>query len=261
MKCVTCGIDYTTTYNYERHLSTLKHQQKVKDTTNCVVCGKQYKTRNGLWKHGKICQPTTVDQVKQDPNLILHVMEQMMRQQESMMLLMKQNQELLSSPTIINSPNSNNKFNLQVFLNEECKDAINWQDFIDNLPVTLADIDVHSNLTDKITATICTELERLGVYRRPIHCLDIKRKKNCVKDKNEWKKEATDVVRKGIGEVSNKFKFVLHDWAKKNPEWHENQGLAEQFIDMMNVYMREPDEDKCIQYLYKKVSLDDKKKN
>ena len=130
-------------------------------------------------------------------------MEQMMRQQESMMLLMKQNQELLSSPTIINSPNSNNKFNLQVFLNEECKDAINWQDFIDNLPVTLADIDVHSNLTDKITATICTELERLGVYRRPIHCLDIKRKKNCVKDKNEWKLKCQILAEKYFGIIKD----------------------------------------------------------
>ena len=134
---------------------------------------------------------------------------------------------------------------------EQYKDAMNWEEFISTLEL----------MTPNIIPIMIEKIKELGLYRRPIHCLDIKRKKNCVKDKNEWKKEATDVVRKGIGEVSNKFKFVLHDWAKKNPEWHENQGLAEQFIDMMNIYMREPDEDKCMQYLYKKVSLDDKKKN
>ena len=152
-----------------------------------------------------------------------------------------------------NSVNSHNKFNLQFFLNEQCKDAINWSDFIQNIKVSLEDIDVQSNITDKVIGTICKELDTLGLYKRPIHCTDVKRHKSCIKDNNEWKKDPA-LLEKGIKLVSGKYQKVINDDCLSTPKWFEDQELTEKIMDRMNVYMKEPEE-KCMAEILKHAGI------
>lgn len=241
--CEACSYSTCVKSDFLKHLGTNKHQTNTNVFT-CVVCEKKYKSRMGLWRHGKLCKPTTVEQVKQDPNLIQYVMEQLTKQNETIQMLTTK----IGNNNVTNSiiSNSNNKqFNLQFFLNEQCKDAVNWTDFIQNITVSLSDMDVCGNITEKVTVAICSELDRLGLYKRPLHCTDVKRSKTCVKDNNEWKRDAATLVRDGIFNVAKKFQEKMNDWTESHPNWHEDEQLTEQYVAMVSVYMKEPDDDKC----------------
>ena len=239
--CIPCNITTTVQCNYIKHLTTKKHLAHV--NYPCVICAKTYKTQQGLIAHGKTCK---IDQVKQDPNLVMYVMEQISKQNDTI-------HEMVSKVSInkyVN--NSHNKtFNLQVFLHEQCKDAMNWTDFIQSISVALDDIDMNSNITDKVVNTICKELDKLGVYKRPIHCTDLKRHKTCIKENDEWKKEQDMLMKQCITKVTGKYQDVLHGWAKEHPKWYEDQPLTDKYIEMMNIYMKVPVEDKCINTILK----------
>ena len=245
-RCNSCDIYLYNKSNYTKHLITQKHI-KNSETYVCNICAKTYKTQTRLNNHAKQCK---VEQVKQDPNLIKYVMEQMAKQNETITTLVAK----VGNTTINNIDNSvnnshNKQFNLQFFLNEQCKDAINWTDFIQNIKVSLEDIDVQSNITDKVIGTICKELDTLGLYKRPIHCTDVKRHKSCIKDNNEWKKDPA-LLEKGIKLVSGKYQKVINDDCLSTPKWFEDQELTEKIMDRMNVYMKEPEE-KCMAEILK----------
>jgi len=242
-RCTECDYIGYRHDNYERHMDT----HKLTGQHTCVQCYKGYKTQYGLWKHGKKCEPTTLAQVTKDPNLVLRVMEKLVAQND---ILIKQ------GTTIYQTVNHVNKFNLNVFLTEQCRDAMNWSDFITNIQVNLEDIDISSNITDKVVRTICSELDRLGMYKRPIHCTDIKRHRTCIKDKNEWSKDSIDLLQQGITKVSHKYQKVLHEWAARNPLWHEDQALTEKYVEMMHIFMKEPEE-RSILLVCKKTILTD----
>ena len=247
--CNVCSYVTHEKSDYDKHVLTPKHSMMHPSKVySCSVCAKPYKTRTGLWKHGRICKATTVEQVKQDPNLILQVMEKFMKQTEDLAVAMD---KLSTMPK-----NVYKTFNLNIFLNETCKDAMNWSDFIKSLNITLADLDIRYDITHQVTHTICEELKRIGVHHRPLHCLDVKRGRVCVKDNNQWLKDSMDVVTHGILVLSNKFKNILHDWTSKNPEWYQDQELTDQYMELVNIYMREPDNDKCMSHMCKQVILD-----
>jgi hypothetical protein len=240
--CELCNIKTNFQCNYVKHLTTKKHQSKHPiEIYECVVCAISYKTKIGLDKHEDYCK--SVEKVKKDPNLVQCVIEQMSKQNDTMHAL------VAKVGNTDNSVNSHNKFNLQFFLNEQCKDAINWTDFIQNIRVTLEDIDVQSNITDKVIGTICKELDTLGLYKRPIHCTDVKRHKSCIKDNNEWKKDPA-LLEKGIKLVSGKYQKVINDDCLSTPNWFKDQELSEKIMDRMNVYMKEPEE-KCMAEILK----------
>lgn len=267
-ECPRCDYTCTRMDNYNRHIMThftLKKQDHHA-VYSCHVCARNYKTRAGLWKHNKTCKSTTMDQVKQDPTLLLQVMDRLLQQNESLAKqnekLNKQHEDFVSvieristQPQPVNINSNNKQFNLNVFLQEQCKDAINWKDFLNNITLTLKDLDTSSNITEKVTHTICNELERMGLYKRPIHCLDIKRKRMCIKDENEWKKDSEDLFRDGISKVSNKYKQLLMDWSVAHEGWQLDERLTEEYFMLVNMYMNEPDLDKCFNVVYKKIPV------
>ena len=138
-------------------------------------------------------------------------------------------------------------------------DSILEVEFIKNklfVIISFDDIDMNSNITDKVIHTICKELDMLGVYKRPIHCTDIKRHKACIKDGNEWKREQEPLMKQGVMKVSGKYQQTLNEWAKKHPGWDDDQELSEKMMDMMNIYIRPPSEDKCINTILKHTVID-----
>jgi len=142
--------------------------------------------------------------------------------------------------TIINNSsantNSNNKFNVNVFLDNECKDAMNFEDFVNGIEVSQEDIQNNGRLgfVDGISKIIMDNLNRLSVHQRPIHCTDWKREVLYIKDDNKWTKE-TDAkkIRDAIQVVSQKSIRTLHAWKMSNPDYKRGSSdFAMECIDM-----------------------------
>ena len=226
--CSTCDYKCYKKYNWTKHLMTSKHikatssnglstkkLQKVA-TYLCDNCDKQYNDRTGLWRHNKKCH----SEKKQIEEQIKKSDEQ--SDKEIIMLLIKENSELKNmmmkvlengthnTNTNTTITNSHNKaFNLNFFLNETCKDAMNINDFVDSINLQLSDLEKVGELgyVDGISNIIVKNLKDLDVTERPIHCTDKKREVLYVKDENKWEKE---------DEEKKKIKTVIKKVANKN---------------------------------------------
>jgi hypothetical protein len=242
--CDKCSINCSRNSEWIRHINTKKHKINKNGensiilatnvTPNICECGKQYKDRTGLWRHKKKCAfknitPNNENINKEEnnnisPELILSIIQQ---NQEFKDLLIEQNKtiiELSKNNTIINNTsNSNNKtFNLQVFLNETCKDAMNIMDFVDSIKIQLSDIESIGELgyVNGMSKLIIKHLNALDENMRPVHCSDPKRDSLYVKDKNVWEKEDPEnkKIKKAIKYISNKNISALPEWRAKYPD-------------------------------------------
>jgi hypothetical protein len=244
--CELCDYDCCKKYNYERHILTAKHIKTTKaiknekleqnDKYKCNNCNKIYKDRAGLWRHKKKCienieSDSSYNEIKMLTNLVLEVVKQNQELISQNNEVQKQNQELqknvieaLKNGTNNNTNiNSNNKtFNLQVFLNETCKDAMNIMDFVDSIKIQLTDIESIGELgyVNGMSKLIIKHLNALDENMRPVHCSDPKRDSLYVKDKNVWEKEDPDnkKIKKAIKYISNKNICALPEWKAKYPD-------------------------------------------
>jgi hypothetical protein len=213
--------------DYDRHILTPKHLGKVSgDAKNPSFykcdCGKIYKYNQGLWKHKKICTF----------NLPTKEVKTEIVDKDLIMTLIKQNAELLEiikngttqiTNNTINNNNCNNKtFNLQVFLNETCKNAMNLSEFIENMTVELPDLENMGKLgyVEGVSNIIIKNLKALEITQRPIHCTDEKRETVMIKENNVWFKEGDDRenLRKIVSTVISKNLTLLVEYEEKYPD-------------------------------------------
>ena len=155
--------------------------------------------------------------------------------------LQKQNADLvnkaleLCKPVTINQTN-NNKFNINIFLNEQCKDAINFADFIKSIEISHEDLENTAQLgfVSGISKILMDNLKQLGVNERPIHCTDTKRETMYIKDENKWTKEIDDSkLQKAIQTVSCKSMGKLQEWKKENPDYQDaNSAFSQKCLDI-----------------------------
>ena len=165
-------------------------------------------------------------------------------QQENNTLMNKMveiSQTSLSVPTTINNNTTNNtnntQFNIQLFLNETCKNAINFTDFIDNIQVTDDDLEnnVKMGFVEGVTKIIMDNLRQLELTNRPIHCTDVKRETIYVKEEEQWDKENSNkVIQKGIQNITCKNMQQLCQWREENPSYADDMDsvLGEKSIAM-----------------------------
>jgi hypothetical protein len=241
--CDKCLISCCRKSEWLRHIETKKHKINKSGensiilattvTPNICECGKQYKDRTGLWRHKKKCglinitannENTNKEENNITPDLILNIIKQ---NQEFKDLLIEQNKtiiELSKNSTTNNTLiNSNNKtFNLQLFLNETCKDAMNIMDFVDSIKIQLADIESIGELgfVNGISKLIIKNLKALNENMRPVHCSDPKRESLYVKDANVWEKEDSEnkKIKKAIKYISHKNICAIPEWKAKYPD-------------------------------------------
>ena len=236
--CIFCDYYTSRKSSYDRHILTSKHAncvavvklatkkcKKVQNNFLCEKCGKEYMDRSGLWKHRKKCDIIQTEQIN---NNELH--KQNIELQKQNIELQKQILEICKNlqPTIINNTmnncnNNNNKtFNLQVFLNETCKDAMNISEFIDNISLQLSDLENIGKLgyVEGVSKIIIQKLNALDVTQRPMHCTDKKREIVYVKDDDEWQKEEDDKkhIKSVISSVISKNLQLLPEYENKYPE-------------------------------------------
>jgi hypothetical protein len=243
--CEKCHFTCRKKNDWTRHLLTRKHISLTESLTDtppktpqhvCCQCQKVYKSREGLWYHFKKC---IIDQEPVENIIIAETPpnEELKTLTSMVMELMKSNAELQkqlvdvcknSSNTIISNNNSHNKtFNLQFFLNEQCKDAMNLSDFANSFDLQLSDLETVGELgyVDGITKIMLDKLNSMDVYKRPIHCSDAKREIIYVKDENVWTKEEKDnpKLRQAIKNVSFRNMKLVYNWSNAYPESKDNQ--------------------------------------
>jgi hypothetical protein len=132
--------------------------------------------------------------------------------------------------------NNNNTFNLNIFLNEKCKDALNMSEFIDTLKITLEDLlfSKTNGISRGVTDVMIKGLKQLDIYKRPIHCTDLKRDIMYIKDEDRWKKDDNHhMMRDTIVQIADKERTALQQWAIENPDWVETERKQLEYLTMM----------------------------
>jgi hypothetical protein len=298
--CKVCDYNTCKKSDFDKHLSTRKHDdmvtmetmetkksQKVAHHNMCNKCKKVYNTRSGLWKHMKICDYITnvsmlsseqckneepiakIDNLYNIPNKD-ELLLKLIKDNDEMMKIIKGQQEQINSiiPKIGNTTNNNttNNFNLNVFLNEQCKDALNISDFIDSLKITLEDLlfSKTNGISRGITDVMIKGLKELDIHKRPIHCTDIKRDIMYIKNEDNWlKDENHDMMRNTIVKIADMERTALQQWAIDNPDWMETERKQIEYLTMMRSIC-EPIENynnyekKIIKNLGKEILIDKK---
>ena len=194
--CSKCNYETLIKSNYTKHLKTNKH---IMNSTNvCDKCEKSYKTRQSLWKHKQGCLPQMQVNIQNIQN-IQHIQT----------------------------------FNLNIFLNETCKDALNINEFVDSLKVQEGDIIETGQIgfVNGISKIFIRGLEELELHKRPIHCSDIKRETIYIKDQDLWENDHK-ILNRAINTLTIKNTSKILDWQKKNPEWlHEKN---DQYLNIVS---------------------------
>jgi len=232
--CSYCDYNTSKKSSSDKHLSTDKHKKNENDSKMVVndsekspkvahyqcECGKIYKYDSGYYRHKKKCCQKNNEIVNTE-----------IADKDLIMMLVKQNSELLevikngthNTNNSHNNTNSLNKtFNLQFFLNETCKDAMNIMDFVDSIKLQLSDLEKVGQLgyVEGISNIITTNLKALDVTQRPIHCTDKKRETLYIKDEDKWEKEDDDKkkLKKVIKKVASKNQRLLPQFKEAHPD-------------------------------------------
>ena len=239
--CENCDYNTSRKSSYVKHILSAKHEKSIKSIKSCkkvatqylcILCNKNYKEPSGLWRHNKKCKLTNTPD---DKHLICKVIEQntalINQNQEFKELIVEQNKTITklaekTGNSITNSTvNSHNKFNLNVYLNETCKNALNISDFVSSLVVSVNDLEETARLgyAEGISQIFLNGLKQIDVHNRPLHCADNKREVLYIRDNNEWTKDTDDkaTLTKAIKTVAHKNIKQISEWQKQNPEYND----------------------------------------
>jgi len=251
--CNLCDYKCNKQSDWSRHQQTIKHTYRVdgnkmetsgnKIAPSCIcICGKEYTTRAGLWKHKKKCS----NDLNIKPTIEENEPNDLVVNKELIIMILKQNQDILKENNELkhmmmdthnqmfkviengtyNTTNSHNKtFNLNMFLNETCKNAMNITDFVDSLQLQISDLENVGDVgyIEGISNIIIKKLNALDITERPIHCTDKKRETMYIKDEDKWEKEDEKKAKlhKLVKKVSNKNINLISEFQKLHPEYRK----------------------------------------
>jgi len=253
--CEKCAFKCNKQSNFNKHLTTSKHRIRISRTDNNPVnaniefgceCGKIYTARNSLWYHKRVCQyiaeePSVEHYHQSQPSqpvdmaIVLELLKQNQDFKDLIIEQTKQNAILqeqlleavkdgkLGNNNYSNNTNTNchNKFNLNFFLNETCKDAITMDDFVQSIEVSMKDFIRTGNLgfIDGISQVMVDRLQVMETHMRPLHCTDLKRETLYVKNADKWEKDTDKShLRKAVKNVANKNYDQLKEWYHTTPD-------------------------------------------
>ncbi len=263
----------------------------------CVECNKNFKSYNSLWYHRNkykcektididvlsdisVEEDTAITQLQPSPSNNELIKDLLIQNAELRNFCIEQTQELkhfimefsktniVTNNNIINTINGNiqnNHFNINLFLNEKCKDAINFTDFIENVQITNNDIENNANLgfVNGMSKILLDNLKQMSIYERPIHCTDIKRETIYIKDEDKWEKENEDMkkLKTAFQEISRKNIMQITQWTNENPDYIDlDSDIGLKYIAMMKESMaggnREIYHDKIIKNITKEIAID-----
>jgi hypothetical protein len=207
----------------------------------CGKCKKEYKSQSSLKYHESRCTHVETQYVaiidrliNENAELRNFIVEQTKTVSETMSKIIETCKPVNNTTTINN--NNNQRFNINVFLNEQCKDAINFSDFVKNIQISYEDLENNAQLgfVNGISKIFMDNLKQLDVNERPIHCTDVKRETMYIKDDNTWTKQADDEkLQKAIQTVSYRSMGKLAEWKNENPEYKDcNSEFSQKCLDI-----------------------------
>ena len=286
--CKICNYNTCKKNNFIRHNVTQKHirnhlaingnknEQNEQNKFSCTKCSKEFLSNSGLWRHNKKCiisnQLITSDNSNNKINILNEnsITENVIIKELKDIIIEQQNQiskqqEQISEmiPKIgNNNTTQNNKFNIQVFLNEKCKDAINMTDFVKSIQVSIEQLDFTkcNGLANGLSKTIMDNMNKLSVFERPMHCTDLKRETLYIKDENEWSKDNNkEKIKKAIKKASGKNYNALQDWKEENPDFLKNDSKTDYFTKTITTIGKPTDsiDTKVIKNLCKETYIKD----
>jgi hypothetical protein len=277
--CNICNYNTSHKSHYNSHLLSLKHEKRLKGYKKiqsaenaadlkisnkqyiCDVCNKSYLYHSGLWRHKKLCNnqltlQTIMNEVTQLKSLI---------QTQNQIIIANNNQTQNDKPQQITNihGNQNNTYkNTMVFLNTDCKNAINMTDFIENFEIGVEELDFIKNqgYAKTISNLFIKTLNNYSAYERPIHCTDIKRSVIFVKDNDTWftKEEGKQTITKAIEDVQKKAIQAIPEWENHYTPKMKKDYLDDNYMKVVNVVTRtldEKDNDKIIKNIASNVKL------
>jgi len=295
--CNICDYNTSNRKDYNKHLSTTKHLRltKANITTNNLSpksqienfhkcnCGKKYRHMSSLCKHKKTCvinaennkemeiDTDTEGEIETKPKI--EIEPGTIPDKELIMMLVKQNAELLelvkNGTHHITHTNSHNKtFNLQFFLNETCKNAMNIMDFVEQIALNLNDLEETGRIgfAEGVSKMILKRLKSLDITERPIHCSDAKRETLYIKDEDKWEKEdeSKTILTKAVKDIAYKNIKQIKTWQEKYPDYRDPSSKTnDKYMKMLTNVMAggtveemEDNYEKIIKNIIKETTID-----
>ena len=267
--CVICNFKTNNKADYMRHCNTNKHillrsknyglvdNEKTRKNALSFTCdcGKIYKYKSGLCKHQKTCKflDISVNKVEfscekevinkiENENYKTMFFKLLDENKEFKEILIKQQTQIselipkIGNNTINTVNNVNQKLNINIFLKEQCKDALNIEDFVKNIEIDMNQLDFTKNkgLTEGLSNAIIEGMSKLSLYERPLHCTDIKRETLYIKDNNIWERDNDKTkIKKAIREVSNKQFKSIKKWTEENPDFKDVDEKKDEFVKIL----------------------------
>ena len=271
--CYGCSFGSMNKTDYLRHCSTKKHAVDSNDAKktqkNAAMskfvcdCGSTYKYRQGLSKHRKTCEKKEI--ATDASNNVLSnefIMEFMKQEKEFKMMFLETMKQGFGNNSHNTNCNNKTKFNMNFFLNEQCKDAMNIMDFVNTMQLQLSDLERvgEQGYVKGISHIIVNNLKNLDIHKRPIHCSDVKRETMYVKDKDAWAKdEAKKKLSKMITHVAHKNQKQIGEWKDENPEHKDSESTkSEQYLKIVGESMtgltNDDDSETCTNRIIKTIA-------
>jgi len=285
--CEICDYRTSKKSSYDNHLLSSKHKKTMNlnhletnvneimpklcsSKYQCQNCDNNFKNRSGLWKHKQKCN--LHEDIKPNNNdskdeLIEYLIKENKEIKDLILELAKK--DTYNCITNNNNNSHNKTFNLQFFLNETCKDAMNIMDFVNSIQLQLSDLESVGKLgfVEGISNIITTNLKALDITQRPVHCTDNKREVMYIKDDNKWEKEdeQKNKIRKAIKKIATKNLCLLPKFKEAHPDCNRS---SSRYSDQYNKIVIEAcggsgnndleKEDKIIRNIAKNVTIDKK---
>ena len=268
-QCTNCYFICSKKSDYNRHIATQKHKRLI-NTDGCATftpfhcnCGKKYKHSQSLYNHKKKCHYKEnkmieyanknvgeeenvyqlIDNEDNQQGLKDLVVQLITENNEIKNTLLKENKELRNQifeliPQIGNNNTTNNvkqRFNINVFLNEKCKDAISMDQFIEKIEVSMKNLltTKDKGLGEGLSNIIIDNMNKLSLYERPMHCTDKKRETLYVKNEEWQKDENQELINSLLKKVEHKQMKNIKQWTENHPDYMEDEKLQVEYIDLI----------------------------
>ena len=274
--CRICDFKCTKKTKFDQHILTKKHNLRLEqhyrllqdyqegETVKFVCeCGKEYKHKQSLYNHKRKCNNNQKNDVIQD---LIDQNKDLMNQNKE---LINQNKEIVEtiknqektidqlSPTITNITNNTN---IIVMLNDKFKDAINLDDFLKTLTISLEDLNLikDKGVVNGITNTVLTNLEKIDKDKRPVYCISDKKDSFYFKDKELWEKDKNnEKIKETINKVAFEQRKSLDKWKDANPDFLDNENKQEEYLKLINITTQDientENEHKIMRKIYKGI--------
>jgi hypothetical protein len=231
-KCDVCAFETAKRSGLDRHTKSRRHLALAAKKA-CSTCGKTYHSSSGLWKHAKQCGKE-------------EALRTLLRQQEALV-------QQLQHTAQHHVHHHVHHHKIMVFLNEQCRNAVNWPDFVAGLTIDLGD-----DMTESILKTVCAGMRGLGVHERPIHCVDAKKRQLYLKSNDIWENDAEKIktmLRTSNQVLQNQCRLSLLRWDDVHPNWDLDDVQSERFRKLALQLTEGVDEEKYVHELSKQFGI------